>query len=159
MLQRSASAALRPTGLRWLASKASGAASQLDASERPLAADPSVRKASRQQPSSILEPPLLHDSLSEATYDYRASTRATANPPRLSSITEPDYYLQNSLSDSTYGIPRSLQRIPVRSQGGAKQGRSTMQRIVVASRAAPQGHDPLHDSYSEVDYSSPYKGK
>lgn len=75
-----------------------------------------MRKASRQQPSSILEPPLLHDSLSEATYDYRASTRATANPPRLSSITEPDYYLQNSLSDSTYGIPRSLQRIPVRSQ-------------------------------------------
>jgi hypothetical protein len=52
-----------------------------------------VREARRHQPSSVLEPPLLHDSLSEATYDYRASARARATGHRLSSITEPDYYL------------------------------------------------------------------
>lgn len=34
-----------------------------------------------------------------------------------------------------------------------------MQRIVVANRAAAMDSGRLHDSYSEIDYDSPYKGK
>jgi hypothetical protein len=58
----------------------------------PLSSDPAVRQARRSQPS-IVEPPLLHDSLSEAHYDLRNANRARASGPRYSSITEPDYYL------------------------------------------------------------------
>lgn len=34
-----------------------------------------------------------------------------------------------------------------------------MQRIVVANRAAAADAGRLHDSYSEIDYDSPYKAK
>jgi hypothetical protein len=45
-------------------------------------------------------------------------------------------------------------------QGGmsaGRAGRPTVQRIVVASSAASQAAERLHDSYSEIDYTSPYK--
>lgn len=80
--------------MRGLATKAADAASQqaaADSTERPLSGDAAVRQARRQLAG--MEPPLLHDSLSEANYDYTASARATAAGPRYSSITEPDYYL------------------------------------------------------------------
>jgi hypothetical protein len=51
-----------------------------------------VRRARGRQPSSIAEPPLLHDSLSGADYDY-LQRRPAGSGGRISSITEPDYYL------------------------------------------------------------------
>ncbi len=53
-----------------------------------------VRNARRQQPTSLGEPPLLHDSLSGADYSYGRRSRAgSPGVVRLSSISEPDYYL------------------------------------------------------------------
>lgn len=59
-----------------------------------MAAAAAVRQARRQQPSSLSEPPLLHDSLSGADYTYGRRPRGgSPGVVRLSSISEPDYYL------------------------------------------------------------------
>jgi hypothetical protein len=113
-----------------------------------------VRQARRQQPSSVSEPPLLHDSLSEADYSHYRRQRTT---PRVSSISEPDYYLNNSLSEGTYGMPAVLQH--KRTQGSSLRGGPKpmmMQRIVVVNRSAAQDDKPerLHDSFSHVEYPS-----
>ncbi|KAL4419049.1 hypothetical protein ABPG77_011031 [Micractinium sp. CCAP 211/92] len=128
--------------------------------EHPLSTDPAVRNARRQQPTSLGEPPLLHDSLSGADYSYGRRSRAgSPGVVRLSSISEPDYYLNNSLSEGTYQMPAVLQhRRSGQGQGAARQ-LPLMQRIVVANRAAAADAGRLHDSYSEIDYDSPYKAK
>lgn len=132
---------------------------QLSTNEHPLSTDPAVRQARRQQPSSLSEPPLLHDSLSGADYTYGRRPRGgSPGVVRLSSISEPDYYLNNSLSEGTYQMPAVLQhRRSGQGQAAARQ-LPLMQRIVVANRAAANS-GRLHDSYSEIDYDSPYKAR
>lgn len=134
---------------------------QEGAAGRPLAGDAGVRQARGRQPgSSIADPPLLHDSMSGADYDYLRRRPAGSGGGRISSITEPDYYLQNSLSEGSYDLPKVLQRSaslnPKRGQGFATAGtrqRPTMQRIVVANRSAAQEpRGPLHNSFSHGDY-------
>lgn len=121
-----------------------------------MAGDAAVRQARQQQPNSLSEPPLLHDSLSGADYGY-STRRGPPGVVRMSSITEPDYYLHNSLSEGTYDMPKVLQTASLntrRAQGFATgRQRPIMQRIVVANRAAaPEPQGPLHDSFSHGDY-------
>ncbi|KAL4451716.1 hypothetical protein ABPG75_007378 [Micractinium tetrahymenae] len=134
---------------------------QLSTNEHPLSTDPAVRQARRQQPpSSLSEPPLLHDSLSGADYSYgRRSHGGSPGVVRLSSISEPDYYLNNSMSEGTYQMPAVLQRRRSGQGFAAARQLPLMQRIVVANRAASEDSARLHDSYSEIDYDSPYKGR
>lgn len=62
--------------------------------------------------------------------------------------------VQNSLAgDSNYQVPPSLRASPRRGQGfGAARPRPVMQRIIAVSRTSMREPEPLHDSYSAVDY-------
>ncbi|KDD74605.1 hypothetical protein H632_c1189p0 [Helicosporidium sp. ATCC 50920] len=96
--------------------------------------------------------------MSEGTYD------TTRRLPRFlrNSLSDPmDNFLQNSLAgDSNYQMPQSLRSSPRRGQGfGAARPRPVMQRIVAAPRSSMREPEPLHNSYSAVDYAEQRKKK
>lgn len=104
-------------------------------------------KQFRKAPSSAAP---LDNSLSGANYPL---------PRSASSITDPDYFLQNSMSDSLYEMPRSLVSksggVRLRPHGGGFRSanvRPTMQRIIVAGGRPSREVDRLQNSLADGDY-------
>lgn len=129
--------------------------SAADSAPRPLARDPAVRSARAAAAHSLSEPEVLGNSLSGAEYPLPRITGSRL--AALSSVADPEYRLGNSMSQGDYMIPSTLRSSSLRTlraQGfGARSlAPVTMQRVIVASRATTRSYEPLHDSFSSVDY-------
>jgi hypothetical protein len=138
--------------------------SQVLASQKspPTDTQPLHRITSPRAPHPVIRPPPLHDSLSGAHYPIPQSYAP-------SSISDPEFFLQNSMSDSMYDLPPHLasrqSSRQVLSSGNASKrhqgsgqaslaSRPTMQRIVAGTRsAADKDISRLQNSFSHGDYS------
>lgn len=117
--------------------------------DRPLSRDARVRRARSEHAAHLSDrgAGVLHDSMSEGLYPYR----------RRSSVADPEYFLNSSLSEGDYQMPSTL-RAASRSMRPRQVFRSAgpaslpmMQRVVQNFRPTSQPN-PLHNSYSHGDY-------